>query len=94
MQSLQRWIVVHSILYYEMDNSIVDDKMFDNNCRQLVKMQKDNPIEAKQTAYWYIFKDFDGTTGYDLYGRLNQNDKVYLIGIATHVLDLVRREGK
>lgn len=91
IQTLQRWIIVHSILYYEMDNSVIDDLMFDKNARQLVKMQSKFPDESKNTAYWYIFKDFDGTTGYDIYGKLTEKDKVYLSGTATHVLDLVRR---
>ena len=30
--------------------------------------------------------DFDGTTGFDLYSRLNEADKRYLMQIARHVL--------
>lgn len=31
--------------------------------------------------------DFDGTTGFDLYDRLNEHDKEYLMNIACHYLN-------
>lgn len=86
MGSLQRWIIVHSILYYEFDNAIIEDKLFDANARQLVEIQKAYPDEAKETEYWYVFHDFDGSTGFDLYHRLNKHDAAYLKKIAEHVL--------
>ena len=85
---LQRWLIIHSILYYEMDTSIVTDKQFDANARQLVQMQKEHPEETKQSDYFYVFYDFDGSTGFDLYYRLKPKDKIYLKQIAMHVLKL------
>ena len=92
MSALQRWLIVHSILYYEMNDSVVSDKTFDANAKQLVKMQKENPEEAKETTYWYMFYDFDGSTGFDLYDRLSNKDKKYLMHIASLVLKLSRGE--
>lgn len=86
ISALQRWIIVHSILYYELNSSIVEDKLFDANARQLVQMQHDYPDEAKESDYWYVFNDFDGSTGFDLYDRLNKKDRRYLVKIAQHVL--------
>ena len=86
ISSLQRWVIVQSIIYYELNGSIVTDKVFDENARQLVQMQKDFPNEAKESEYWYLFYDFDGTTGFDLYGRLKQKDKQYLMQQAKHAL--------
>ena len=94
MSALQRWVIVHSILYYEMDSSIVSDKMFDDNAKQLVKMQKQYSDEATQTDYWYLFYDFDGSTGFDLFGRLKKKDRRYLTQIAQHVLKLHNAGGK
>lgn len=88
IEALQRWIIVHSILYYEMDNSVVEDKQFDANAKQLVQMQQDYEDEAKETQYWYMFYDFDGSTGFDLYSRMKKKDRVYLTKIAQHVLVL------
>lgn len=86
ISTLQRWVVVHSILYYEMDNSIVSDKAFDTNAKQLAQMQKDFPKDAKASQYWYAFKGFDGTTGFDLFSKLSDGDRSYLTKIAEVVL--------
>lgn len=89
---LQRWVLVHSILYYEMSTSIVSDKAFDANAQQLVQMQNEFPDDAKATQYWYVFNDFDGSTGFDLPGRLKRKDKKYLVEIAQNVLRLYNEE--
>ena len=44
--------------------------------------------------YGYIFYDFDGTTGFHLYDRLNENDKNYLDNIVNHILILSRKPDK
>ena len=90
---LQRYILVHSYLYYELNTSIISDKKFDENAYQLVDMQKEDPSEAKRSQYWYVFDDFDGTTGFDLYHRLNKADKERIQQVANHVLGLHQREG-
>ena len=90
---LQRWIIVHSILYYELSNSIVVDKIFDDNARQLVQMQNDYPDDAEESQYWYVFYDFDASTGFNLYDRLNKHDKAYLMHIAQHVLKIYKAGG-
>lgn len=94
ISALQRWVIVHSILYYELDNSIVADKRFDDVAKQLVQMQNESPDEAVESDYWYVFYDFDGSTGFDLYHRLNKKDRQYLRHIAQNVLMLYKAEGK
>ena len=91
---LQRWILVHSVIYYTMDESVVDDAMFDNNSRQLVALQKEHSDLAPRTIYWYVFKDFDGTTGFDLYARLNPQDRKFIETEAHHLLVLGGKYGK
>lgn len=88
---LQRWILVHSIIYYEMDDSVVSDKEFDENARQLVWLQDLHHDEAKQSQYWYAFKGFDGSTGFDLYSKLTEEDRDYLTLIASRVLHLYKQ---
>ena len=90
---LQRWVIVQSIIYYELNSSVVSDEEFDGNAKQLVQMQKDFPDEAKQSDYWYVFNDFDGTTGFDLFYRLKKKNKQYLTQIAHHVIKLYKKEG-
>jgi hypothetical protein len=37
---------------------------------------------VEESTYWYVYHDFDGSTGYHLYGRLNEKDKEYLTFLA------------
>lgn len=74
---------MHSIRYYEFDNPIVSDSMFDSNSRQLVELQSEmTEEELNRTRYGYCMKGFDGSTGFDLYGRLKPKDREYLRMIA------------
>lgn len=75
IQMLERWILVHSLLYYEFNTSIISDEMYDKNSKQLAEMIKKYPNSFKQTKYYYCFKGFDGSTGFDLYDKLTQYDK-------------------
>lgn len=77
---LQRKIILNAIAYYELDCSPLSDKEYDELSKQLVEMQKD--IDINSTQYGYIMHDFDGSTGFDLYSRLNQKDRAYLLKIA------------
>ena len=40
----------------------------------------------KKTQYGYAFMDFDGTTGFDLWGRLTKRDKRCIMGISNMIL--------
>ena len=40
----------------------------------------------ENTQYGYAFYDFDGTTGFDLYHRLNRTDKEMIKKIAMNIL--------
>lgn len=74
---LQRKIILNAIAYYELSTSELTDKQYDELSRQLVDMQKN--VNMQDTQYGYVFYDFDGTTGFDLYHRLNDKDKEYLM---------------
>ena len=80
---LQRKIILNCIAYYELNTNKLSDKAYDELSRQLVELQKS--IDISNTQYGYVFYDFDGSTGFDLYHRLNENDKKYLYNIACHV---------
>jgi len=82
ISALQRWVIVNSIIYYEFNDNIASDKYFDLNARQLAKMILDSPSSSKASDYFYCMFDFDGMTGFDLWNRLNEKDKIKLKGIA------------
>lgn len=84
---LQRQVIVHSLLYYELNESVISDKDFDDLSRQLVKMQrsasKDN---LRNSQYYYCLKDFDGSTGFYINSKLNKKDREQLFQISAIVL--------
>ena len=79
---LQRKIILNCIAYYELNTNKLSDKEYDDLSRQLVNMQADPNIDIiNDTQYGYCMYDFDGSTGFDLYYRLNEHDKEYLMSI-------------
>lgn len=78
---LQRKIIITSIIYYEMDNNMMSDRDYDLMCKQCCEMMK-SCSEVESSQYYYIFYDFDGTTGFHLKDRLNEKDKKYLYHLA------------
>ena len=84
---LQRQVIVHSLLYYELNESVISDKDFDDLSRQLVKMQRNTQRDdLRNSQYYYCLKDFDGSTGFYIKSKLNENDRERLFGIAMVVL--------
>ena len=82
----QRWVLVNSILYYEYDYNIASDKEFDTIAYKLAELMTSNPTIAKNSELWYVFHSFDGSTGFDLVHNLNDKDKDYFMGYASHYM--------
>ena len=90
---LQRWILVMSWIYYEHDFNIVADKQYDSVAYHLADLQKGKHKGiVKDSEYGYVFYDFDGTTGFDLFHKLTEKDKKKLIHFACSVEESYRRE--
>ena len=83
---LQRKIILNCIAYYVLDESPLPDKYYDSLSHQLVELHKEYG-DISDTEYGYVMYDFDGNTGFDLYNRLTEQDKEYLLQIAHIALD-------
>lgn len=83
---LQRQVIVHSILYYELDCPIISDKEFDELSNQLLNIMNTTEVDLEETQYYYCLNDFDGNSGFDLYSRLNTFDKIHLNQIAIFLI--------
>lgn len=84
---LQRKIIVNSILYYILDSPVIDDRQFDSLVKEYIDKTKEcSKLSLVDSQYYYCFNDFDGSTGFDLYDRLNEKDKKYLRNMAEHIL--------
>lgn len=83
IQLLQRWILVQSFAYYELNENIATDFQYDANATQLAELKKEYPEEFKRSRYYDIFHDYcqDGvqyTSGFDLLERVKKsNEELY-----------------
>lgn len=66
LNRLERQMLVHSCLYYQLDKNIWSDKEFDHHAYHLADLLKKYPEEAKQCEWATHFRDWDGTTGFHL----------------------------
>lgn len=81
-------------MYYEQAESCIEDFEFDGLSRQLVDMMKAcTEQECRSTRYWYVLHDFDGSTGFFIYSRLNDDDKQYLSDMAAYIHKLWKSGG-
>lgn len=78
---LQRVILIHSYMYYELDESVWTDKQYDSVAQQLYNLQNKYVKDwiADNTQYGYVFYDYDSITGFDLWSRLAEPHKKQII---------------
>lgn len=66
IQQRRLQILVHSYIYYELNQNIISDDKWNKWAHELVELQKKYPKESKQAKYADKFADFDSSTGMDL----------------------------
>lgn len=62
----RRQILVHSVIYYRMNNNLVSDHQWADWARELCELQEKYPEIAAECVYADDFVDFDGSTGFNL----------------------------
>ena len=73
---LQRFIIVHSYIYYELDNNVISDKRYDEKAKELVRYKNEYPDLWKSSMYYKQFGDeYNGSTGFTLYHDLDEHQK-------------------
>ena len=58
--------MVHSCIYYEFNENIIDDHEFDRRAKELVELQEKYPEIAEKVEWADAFAGFDGSSGYHL----------------------------
>ena len=86
IEYLQRRIIIASYLYYEKDWSPIDDWTYEELSKQLMDLMQGFDIAL--THYGYVFTDYDGSTGFDLFYKLNEEDKEHLTYIANIIYEV------
>lgn len=82
----RRQILVHSYIYYELNQNIVSDAQWNKWASELVKLQEDNPQIV--TDYQEQFKGWDGSTG-----AFFEYDTA-IISIANHLIAMQTKKTK
>ena len=76
-------MLVHSLLYYELDINLVSDTTWSSWAKELCELQKTYPDTASRVIFSEAFKGFDGSTGFNLPFRDKQ-----VINIAFRLLKM------
>lgn len=76
-------MLIHSCLYYELDNPIITDGQWQEWADELTQLQKDHPDLIKEMN-WYddYFRDWTGATGMHLPHR-----DMWVLKTARYLLD-------
>ena len=56
-------MLVHSYIYYELNDNIVADSKWAKWAKELQQLQHDYPKESAAVEYYGMFKDWDGSSG-------------------------------
>ena len=78
-------MLIHSCIYYELNDNIISDHVWQKWADELQKLQEDHPEECKIDFWDWEFRNWDGATGNHLPHR---NPWVY--EKAKHILELSR----
>lgn len=73
---LQRFIILHSYIYYELNGNVISDRKYDEKAKELVMYKNKYPELWKTSMYYKQFGDeYNGATGFTLYHDLNEHQK-------------------
>ena len=81
---LQRFIILHSYIYYHLNDNVISDKLYDSKAKELVRLKNEFPELWKKTEYYKQFgDDYNGSTGFTLYNGLDTHQKEIIQSIAS-----------
>ena len=80
---LQRIVILHSYIYYNLDDSVISDFEYNSKAHRLAEYKNNYPELWKNSKYYKQFgDDYDGSTGYGLYERLDPEQQEIIRYIA------------
>ena len=62
----RRQVLVHSYIYYVLNDNIISDSQWSQWAEELEQLQKDYPEESSEVELYDEFKCFDHSTGANL----------------------------
>lgn len=83
---LQRFIIVHSYIYYELNDNVISDRFYDEKSRELARYKDEYPELWKSSEYYKQFgDDYNGCTGFTLYYDLDDHQKEIIRSIVNAI---------
>ena len=84
---LQRFIIVHSYIYYELNRNVISDREYDIKSKELTKYKNEFPELWKTSEYYRQFgNDYDGSTGFTFYHALDNHQQRIIKSIVNCML--------
>ena len=62
----RRQVLVHSCIYYRLNENIISDHQYDVWSKELAELQQAYPEIAESVPFADDFRGFDGSSGFDL----------------------------
>ena len=82
MSWLQRFVIVHSVIYYELNDNAISDQVYDAKSKELVEFKNRYPELWKETEYYKQFgDDYNGSTGFTLFHDLDEHQQDIIMSI-------------
>jgi len=66
IKQLRLSLMVHSIIYYELNDNIISDAEWSKRAKELVELQEQHPDIAETVVFADLYRGFKGDTGFDL----------------------------
>lgn len=93
---MERWILVHSYVYYQLNENIPTDFDYDMTVNQLFELMADDPEAFHRSRYYHIFENYEPgcTSGFELLEKVKRSDEMLYrhLGIDAYMaLDMKRR---
>lgn len=82
--------LIHSIVYYSFDESIISDAEWSCRAKELCELQEKYPAESEEAPLCDIFKDFNYSTGAGLVYKADDA----AIGKAKYLIDIQPKRRK
>lgn len=77
IELLERWVLVQSFIYYELNSNVSSDFVYDANVNELFRYMEQYPEETEKSRYAVYFDALEPgcTSGFMLLDLVRKNDK-------------------
>lgn len=80
-----RWLLIHSIAYYELDVNMVSDSNYDTKLKWLCKYSEKYKDEIDNCYYYDLIHNLDPCSGFYMKNYITQEHYEYLLHITRHI---------